>query len=74
MVELLLIRLLRNVHLNFLSSTFERHDPDIIVFAEYPRLLLRSPSLLSDALAFVVEEPVRVTDPGHPPHEHTTRW
>ena len=75
LLQLLLIRQLRIVALlNFLSSTLERHDPDVIVFAEYLGLLLRRPRLLRDALALVVEEPVRVTDPGHPPHEHTTGW
>ena len=56
---LVLIRQLRIVHLNFLSrGTLERDDPDVVVFAEDPRLLLCRPGLLRDALALVVEEPV----------------
>jgi len=60
LVVLVLIRQLRIVHLNFLSSsgTLERDDPDVVVFAEDPGLLLCRPGLLRDALALVVEEPV----------------
>ena len=75
MLVLLLIRQLRIVYLNFLSSgsTLEWDDPDVIVFAEDPGLLLCRPGLLLDALALAVKEPMGVTVPGHPPYEHPTQ-
>ena len=57
---LVLIGQLRIVRLNFLrrGGTLEWDDPDVVVFAEDPGLLLCRPGLLRDALALVVEEPV----------------